>query len=97
MKMSLSHILVTQKYEAEDLKRKLQEGIPFADLAKQFSTCPSSVRGGSLGHIELKRLDADFAEAAAKLEAGEVSEVVKTKFGHHLIRHDEAVDGVDNK
>ena len=89
MKMNLSHILVKEKYEAEDLQRKLEEGKDFAELARKYSTCPSAERGGSLGNIELKRLVPEFAEAAALLRAGEISPIVRTQFGHHLIRHDE--------
>ncbi|MGE0762329.1 MAG: peptidylprolyl isomerase [Bdellovibrionales bacterium] len=88
MKMKLSHILVEQRYEAEDLIRKLADGEPFEKLAQKFSKCPSSQRGGSLGEIELKRLDPDFAAAAETLKAGQISEVVKTRFGHHLIRRE---------
>ncbi len=88
MKMKLSHILVEHRYEADDLVRKLAEGDVFEKLAQKFSKCPSSQRGGSLGEIELKRLDPDFAAVAEKLQVGETSGVVKTRFGHHLIRRD---------
>jgi len=86
--MTLSHILVEHRYEAEDLERKLRDGESFEDLAKKFSTCPSRLQGGSLGHIELSRLEPIFAEAAAALRPGEISPVVRTPFGHHLIRND---------
>lgn len=87
--MKLSHILVEHRYEAEDLERKLKEGEAFEKLAQKFSKCPSSQRGGSLGDIELKRLDPDFAVVAEKLQPRETSGVVKTRFGHHLIRRDD--------
>ena len=88
MKMKLSHILVSHQHEAEDLLRHLSESQDFAELAKKHSQCPSRVRGGSLGDIDLGRLDADFAEAAKKLEEGQTSGVVRTRFGYHLIlRH----------
>lgn len=92
MKMQLSHILVKERYEAEDLQRKLKEGAAFNELARKYSTCPSAERGGSLGNIELKRLVAEFADAAEQLKVGEVSGIVRTQFGHHLIRHDEPTD-----
>ena len=88
MKIKLSHILVEHRYEAEDLLRKLDDGETFAKLAQKFSKCPSGKRDGSLGEIELKRLDPDFAAEAEKLKVGETSDVVKTRFGHHLIRRD---------
>ena len=42
------HILVTNEYEAEDLLKKMHEGVSFEELAKKFSKCPSSARGGDL-------------------------------------------------
>ncbi len=86
--MTLSHILVEHRYEAEDIQRKLKEGDAFEDLAQKFSQCPSRAQGGSLGHIELSRLEPTFAEAASRLAPGQISEVVRTPFGHHLIRND---------
>ena len=85
--MRLSHILVTQKFEAEDLERKLQQGEAFESLARKFSTCPSAQSGGDLGLIELRRLDDDFADAARILVPGQTSGIVRTRFGYHLIKN----------
>jgi len=90
MKMALSHILVQHHYEAEDLQRKLKQGQDFETLAAKHSKCPSAKNRGSLGLIDLRRLDPDFAEAAERLQPGEISPVVRTKFGHHLIRCDKS-------
>lgn len=88
MKMHLSHILLSQKFEAEDVERKLQQGESFQSLAQKFSKCPSSAQGGDLGEIALSRLDEDFADAAKLLKPGQISKPVRTKFGYHLIlRH----------
>lgn len=84
--MRLSHILVEQKFEAEDLERKLAAGTSFETLAQRFSKCPSAPQGGDLGDIELRRLDEAFAEAAETLNPGQISGPVRTKFGYHLIR-----------
>jgi parvulin-like peptidyl-prolyl isomerase len=85
-KMHLAHILVEHKYEAEDLQRKLSAGGEFGELARKFSRCSSNSRGGDLGEIELHRLDDDFADAARTLAVGALSPVVRTRFGHHLIK-----------
>ena len=85
-KLNISHILVAQGFEADDVLRKLKEGVSFEDLAAKFSTCPSGKSGGSLGDIELRRLDSTFAEAARKLSVGALSGPVKTRFGYHIIR-----------
>lgn len=86
MKIHVSHILVDHKYQAEDLLRLLKEGAEFADLARKHSRCPSASRGGDLGEVDARRLDRDFAEAAESLRPGQLSGVVRTRFGYHLIR-----------
>ena len=86
--MHLRHILVKNKFEAEDLEKLLQNGKPFEELAKKYSTCPSGPHGGDLGEINPKRLDPDFLEAAEVLKPGQISKPVRTKFGYHLIRRE---------
>ena len=83
--MRVSHILVQNKYEAEDLARKLKEGADFAVLAHKFSLCSSAKLGGDLGEVAASKLDPDFREAAEALKPGEVSGPIRTRFGHHLI------------
>ena len=84
--MHLKHILVTHKYEAEDILKLLKEGKDFSDLAKQRSTCPSAPSGGDLGNLKGKKLDMDFEEAAELLKPGQISGVVRTRFGYHIIQ-----------
>jgi parvulin-like peptidyl-prolyl isomerase len=86
MKLHVSHILVTYQYEAEDLLKKLNEGASFSELAQKYSICPSAKQGGDLGSVDSRRLDEDFAEAALQLKMGEVSPIVRTRFGYHLIQ-----------
>jgi peptidyl-prolyl cis-trans isomerase C len=78
--------LVANQHEAEDVQRLLTEGQEFGALAHKFSTCPSSRKDGDLGLISLQRLDQTFADAAAKLQVDEISPVIKTRFGYHLIQ-----------
>jgi peptidyl-prolyl cis-trans isomerase C len=80
------HILVTNEYEAEDLLKKMNEGVSFEELAKKFSKCPSSARGGDLGEFGRGRMVAEFETAAFELGVNEVSKPVRTKFGYHLIQ-----------
>ncbi len=67
----------------------LAKGIDFAELAKSVSEdAGSAVRGGDLGWFERKRYVQPFDEAAFLLKPGEVSPIVKTPYGYHLIKCD---------
>lgn len=86
MEIQARHILVEQRYEADDLKKKLDQGADFGDLAKKFSQCPSSRSGGDLGSFGRGRMVPSFDEAAFGLAVGDISEPVRTQFGYHLIQ-----------
>ncbi len=80
-----SHILVEDKETAEKVINELNEGLSFADAAKQYSSCPSKERGGDLGFFSKGRMVPEFEEAAFDLELNTLSEPVKSQFGHHII------------
>lgn len=84
--MHLKHILVPHKYEAEDILKLLKDGKDFSELAKKMSQCPSAASGGDLGNLKGKKLDMDFEEAAEILKPGQISGIVRTKFGYHIIQ-----------
>jgi parvulin-like peptidyl-prolyl isomerase len=87
-KLHLSHILLKSKLEAEDVKRWLDSGKHFSELARKYSQCSSSKNGGDLGIVPLNKLDEEFQEAALMLKEGQVSQPIRTKFGYHIIlRH----------
>lgn len=86
MKIKARHILVDQEYEAQDLMKKLDEGKSFEELARAFSKCPSSQRGGDLGEFGRGRMVPSFEEAAFALDVNQVSQPVRTQFGYHLIQ-----------
>lgn len=86
MKARFSHILVNQKFEAEDILKHLKSGKNFSDLASKYSTCSSANSGGDLGLVDESRLDPDFAEEAFSLKVGSYTLYpVKTRFGYHII------------
>jgi len=72
--------------KAEDLLKQLNEGADFATLAQQNSNCSSRERGGDLGYFGEGDMVPEFEKAAYKLEKGDISPIVKTKFGYHIIK-----------
>ncbi|MEF3695321.1 MAG: peptidylprolyl isomerase [Candidatus Cloacimonadota bacterium] len=68
------------------LKARLEAGEDFATLAAAESDCPSKARGGDLGFFGRGMMVAPFEEAAFNLGVGEISDVVETQFGYHLIK-----------
>lgn len=65
----------------------IRKGADFGKLAQRFSSDPGSAKkGGDLGWFNRNDFVKEFAEAAVKLEPGEVSDVVKSEFGYHIIQ-----------
>lgn len=85
------------KEKAEALLKRLQAGEDFAALAKDESTCPSASQGGDLGEFGRGEMVPQFEEAAFKLKPGEMSGVVETKFGYHIIKVTEKQDATAEK
>ncbi len=87
------HILLKDEKQAEEVRQKLLKGGDFAALAKEFSTCPSKARGGDLGFFTRDRMVKEFSDVAFSLKPKEISPVVKTQFGYHIIVVDEVKEG----
>lgn len=81
-----SHILVKTEEEAKAVLDELSKGKAFEDLAKEKSLDSSSKKGGDIGYFTKGQLVPEFEEAAAKLEVGQISGIVKTQFGFHIIK-----------
>lgn len=85
-KISLAHILVDNEAEAKDILAKLKGGADFAALAKEKSKDASKEKGGELGFIAKGQTAPEFEQAAFALAPGQISDVVKTQFGYHIIK-----------
>ncbi len=86
----ISHILVEDKEEAELLLSQLKEGtIEFEETAKEKSICPSAENGGDLGYITRGQMVPEFEEASFALAAGDLSDIVETEYGYHIIKCDD--------
>ena len=74
-----------QKLKAAEILEQANSGKDFSDLAKQHSEGPSGPSGGDLGLFSRGQMVKPFEDAVFSLQVGEVSEVVKTDFGYHII------------
>jgi peptidyl-prolyl cis-trans isomerase C len=80
------HILVPTEDEAKAILAQLKGGADFAKLAKEKSKDQGAADGGDLGYFTKEQMVPEFAEAAFKLNKGQLSDPVKTQFGWHIIK-----------
>ena len=93
-----SHILIkigkdAIEFEKNEARKKLEKirdralkGEDFSELAKKFSEGPSAEKGGELGFFQRGQMVKPFEEAAFALKPGEISNIVETQFGFHIIK-----------
>jgi len=98
--VDISHILIEPKpgekarkealAKIKSIRERILNGEDFAELAKKYSDDPGSAsRGGDLGFMSRGDFVREFEEAAFKLKPGEVSDIVRTEFGYHIIKLEE--------
>jgi peptidyl-prolyl cis-trans isomerase C len=81
-----SHILVKTDKEAKEILAKIKGGGNFEELAKKSSVDSSAAKGGDLGWFGKGSMVPAFEKAALALKEGQVSDVVKSDFGFHIIK-----------
>lgn len=82
-----SHILVSDENEAKEIKKKLDAGALFEELAKQESQdLLSKEKGGDLGYFHSGAMTPEFETAAYKLKIGQISDPVQSPNGYHIIK-----------
>ncbi|MHC4226014.1 MAG: peptidylprolyl isomerase [Planctomycetota bacterium] len=95
----VSHILITPesgadpneakvkaRIKSEDLHKQIKDGADFAELARANSSCPSAPDGGDLNFFPRGKTTPAFEKVAFDLEAGQISDVVETEYGYHIIK-----------
>lgn len=86
MFINAAHILVKTLEEAVEIKKKIDAGADFGEMAMRHSTCPSKQSGGQLGFFQKGQMVKPFEDVAFATEVGKISEPVQTQFGYHLIK-----------
>ncbi len=104
-KVRASHILIkvdpdaseakkaAAKKKIQEIQRRIKAGEDFAQLAKENSEGPTGPNGGDLGYFERGKMVKEFEDAAFALAPGQVSDIVQTKFGYHLIKVTDRIEG----
>ncbi len=85
-KIRCAHILVKTQASAEEVMNLLKGGESFSSLAQKYSIDGSAKRGGDLGFFGRGMMVKEFERAAFALNKGEVSPIIKTQFGYHIIK-----------
>ncbi|MBW2217056.1 MAG: SurA N-terminal domain-containing protein [Deltaproteobacteria bacterium] len=72
--------------KAESVLNEAQEGKDFAELAKKYSEGPTKTKGGDLGYFSFGQMVKPFEVAAFDMKPGEISDLVRSRFGYHIIK-----------
>ena len=86
-KIKCSHILVEKQSQALEILERIKAGEKFGKLAQEVSIDSGSAkRDRNLGYFGRGKMVKEFENTAFKLEIGQISELVKTQYGYHIIK-----------
>ena len=85
-KIHCAHVLVKTEKDVNAVLERIKKGEKFSAIAKDVSMCPSKKRGGDLGTFGRGQMVKEFEKAAFALDKGQISGIVKTQFGYHIIK-----------
>lgn len=77
------------KQIATNLRKRIVDGADFASMAEQYSSMGAGANGGDLGWVTRDAVVPEFSRAAFNLNNGEISGIVRTQFGYHIIKCEE--------
>ena len=77
---------IAARRRMEGIQKQLSSGGDFSSLARSYSEGPSGSRGGDLGYVSRGQMSKPFEDAAFALMPGQISDIVETDFGYHLIQ-----------
>ena len=91
-KVKARHILLRTREEADRVLSRLRKGEDFGQLAKDFSIdLPDALEGGSMGIVEKGIVLPELEKALFSLDEGGISDIVKTRFGYHILTVDKII------
>lgn len=82
---SARHILVDTETQCAELKQQIAAGADFADIARNYSNCPSGRNGGDLGEFGQGMMVPEFDKVVFNEALHTVHGPIKTQFGYHLL------------
>ena len=81
------------KSNAEQLAKEIKAGADFEEFVRKHSVCKTKNNGGDLGYFSQRSgMDEDFLEAAFNMNKGQISDVIKTQFGYHIIKMTDSIE-----
>ncbi len=85
VRASARHILVDDEAKCLELKAQIEAGSDFAEIAKEYSNCPSRMQGGALGTFGPGQMVKEFDDVVFSAELNTLQGPIKTQFGYHLV------------